>query len=176
MRPAELETDRLRLRRLYTRDIPALRELLADERVRRTTLQAPRRAWRAWAEAYWQVRVDHASLALEERASGACLGFLRLCSGTVGFELRPAYWNRGFMTEALGAVVGHQPLVTWSGVVFARNRASRRVFEKCGFVLARHGLYCGHDCVFYERAPLSLPVALPVCLPHASAARTTVPA
>lgn len=160
VRPPGIETSRLLLRRTLTRDVPWLRELLVDERVRRTTLQRRSGAWQSWVEAYLGVRCNDARWAIVEKRSGEGLGWILFDDWShpplpsIGFELRPAYWNRGFMTEALRAAVEHRleargdPALR--GVVFDGNRASRRVFEKCGFRLVMAGPYEGHSCVFYQ--------------------------
>jgi len=55
----------------------------------------------------------------------------------IGYELDPAFWGRGFMTEAVRAVVacGHQQfklnrIEAWT---LPGNPASDRVLEKSGF-------------------------------------------
>ena len=53
----------------------------------------------------------------------------------VGYILHPDFWNRGYMTEALRAVVGQLFLAGFDAVragYFEENAASRRVMEKCG--------------------------------------------
>jgi ribosomal-protein-alanine N-acetyltransferase len=78
------------------------------------------------------------------RRSAAFLGAIRFNSfekkwrsGMIGYELDPAFWGRGFMTEAVRAVVacGHQQfklnrIEAWT---LPGNPASDRVLEKSGF-------------------------------------------
>lgn len=55
----------------------------------------------------------------------------------VGFVLAVSKWGHGIMTEALTAVLefarGHLLLRRVSGTCDPENRASARVFQKCGF-------------------------------------------
>ncbi|PWC53238.1 GNAT family N-acetyltransferase [Azospirillum sp. TSO22-1] len=79
-----------------------------------------------------------------ERPTGDAIGAVRFnyvippwkCGG-IGYELHPRAWGRGFMTEALRAVVGcgHRVfglnrIEAWT---LAGNGASDRVLEKVGF-------------------------------------------
>jgi ribosomal-protein-alanine N-acetyltransferase len=63
-------------------------------------------------------------------------------SAEFGYWLGEAFWGRGIMTAAARAVapwaLEHFRLVRLESWVFARNIASMRVLEKCGFV--REGL------------------------------------
>lgn len=64
------------------------------------------------------------------------LGPFRSCF--VGYGLSGQYWNQGYMTEALERVVAFAfdevKLHRIEGNVMPRNRASRAVLEKCGFL------------------------------------------
>ena len=82
------------------------------------------------------------------RAIGSC-GFFHVRRGTrsveMGYDLHPDYWNRGFMTEALQAVLGFTfspantlPVHRIEALVAPGNLASIRVLEKLGFT--REGL------------------------------------
>ena len=55
----------------------------------------------------------------------------------IGYKLRPAYWDRGIMTEALGAVLEYgfleMGLNRVEALVDPRNGASMRVMAKLGF-------------------------------------------
>lgn len=56
----------------------------------------------------------------------------------LGYWLGEAYWNKGYMTEALTALIAHYFATTKNGSLtsgmYADNTASRRVQQKLGFV------------------------------------------
>jgi [ribosomal protein S5]-alanine N-acetyltransferase len=159
VRTPELLTPRLRLRALATRDIRAVKCLLADPDVQKTTLLVEALpGWLAWINAYLQVRMSASTWAIANRQTDECLGTISVDHGarefpTVGFELGRAHWNQGIMTEALGAVLqtlwkaGERGVI---GIVFEENLASQRVFEKSGFRLTGRDTFEGHKCVFFE--------------------------
>lgn len=55
----------------------------------------------------------------------------------VGYELHPDNWNKGYATEAIGAVLSYgfqeMDLNRISAIVYIENQASNRVLEKIGF-------------------------------------------
>jgi ribosomal-protein-alanine N-acetyltransferase len=69
------------------------------------------------------------------------------------FGLLPAYWHRGFATEAGEAALrylfaqGHDH--AW-GATDPPNVASMRVMERIGMTFDRHGTLDGLDAVFYR--------------------------
>jgi ribosomal-protein-alanine N-acetyltransferase len=78
-----------------------------------------------------------------------------------GYDLRPEYWNRGIMTEALGAVINFT--FNKAGVnrieasVSNENNASIKVLEKLGFVkegVMRKRSYWGGR--FYDMVMMSI--------------------
>ena len=85
-----------------------------------------------------------AGFALTERSTGRFVGMIGLKpeEGTgsyrVSFLLGPAFWGRGYATQALHAVVGYAQTVlfarTLSAYVVGENQSSRRVPAKCGFL------------------------------------------
>ena len=85
----------------------------------------------------------HFDAVLQERGFGDVCGTLRLSlrepgSGDIGYAIRPEYWNRGFATEAVAALLaeGRASLglrEVWATVDPA-NAASCRVMEKLGFL------------------------------------------
>ena len=76
----------------------------------------------------------------------------------LGYILHPDCWNRGYMTEALAAVIGELLRVGYAAVVagyFEENAASGRVMEKCGMELTgeeENIEYRGktHRCLYRE--------------------------
>jgi ribosomal-protein-alanine N-acetyltransferase len=105
---------------------------------------------------------------IEDAASHAVIGAIRFNRfdkkwkfGVVGYELHPAFWGRGLMTEALRVVVrrGHQEfrlnrIEAWT---LPGNAASDRVLEKAGFqyegTLRQRGWFkdAFHDCRMFGR-------------------------
>lgn len=75
-------------------------------------------------------------------------------SGEITYFIGEAYWNKGFATEAVLAMLGFAfqdlELERVQGRCMVRNPASLRVMEKCGFLLegvARHEV---KKCGIYE--------------------------
>ena len=76
----------------------------------------------------------------------------------MGYALHPDYHNRGFATEAFGAVIDHifaQGFEEILAGAFEENAASMRVMEKCGMKRTKMTAeieYRGivHSCVYYS--------------------------
>lgn len=72
-------------------------------------------------------------------------------SAEIGYELLPAFWNRGYMTEALQVLLAYAfevlQLHTISANIDPGHVASRRVLEKLGFVREAHF----RENYFFER-------------------------
>lgn len=96
---------------------------------------------RAAHEAHWaRVLCEPANIARTIVVGGRVVGNIGSWPGEghreVGYWLGREYWGRGYATAALAAFlaeVRERPLYAH---VVAHNRGSRRVLEKCGFVLA----------------------------------------
>jgi ribosomal-protein-alanine N-acetyltransferase len=62
--------------------------------------------------------------------------------GEIGYELSPACWNRGLMTEALSAITAYTfsayKLHTIEANIAPANLASERVLQKLGFIKEAH--------------------------------------
>jgi len=81
---------------------------------------------------------------LKLRDTNKCIGAIRINSiekkakcGLIGYELHPDFWNKGYATEALNAVVSHahqvmslHRLEAWTTV---GNKASEKVLLNNGF-------------------------------------------
>lgn len=85
----------------------------------------------------------HYDAVLQERGFGEVIGTLRVTwrgrgYGDLGYAIRPEFWNRGFATEAVRAVLAEARdslgLREMWATVDPANGASRRVMEKLGFV------------------------------------------
>lgn len=143
----ELTTERLMLREFNQQDWPAVLAYQSDPRYLR---------YYPWVErtpeevqVFVQMFIDQREerprtkfqLALILKPDSQLIGNcgIRLESssafqGDIGFELAPKYWNRGYATEAAGAILrfGFTRLNlhrVWSWCI-ADNRASARVLEK----------------------------------------------
>ena len=75
----------------------------------------------------------------------------------MGYAYLPAYYNRGYATEAFQAAIAYlfgQGFTTVLTGAFSQNTASLRVMEKCGMVRQSHTdaiAYRGmtHTCIYY---------------------------
>ena len=145
-----ITTHRLHLRELTHADAPALFALRADERVMRHIPRPPARAIEDALELIERISRDRAAnegitWAIAPRTGGdmiGTIGYYRLKPehhrAEVGYLLAPAEWGKGFMSEALAAVVreGFQRFGFHSieAITDPRNTASNRVVEREGFV------------------------------------------
>lgn len=146
----ELETRRLRLRRLTMRDAQDVFAYSRDPQVARYVL------WEAQtslsdARAYLRFMLrkyrlgEPASWGIEWKESGQIIGTIGFmwiqrenASAEVGYSLARSFWNRGIMTEALQEVIRFG----FSGMNLNRieaqhetqNPASGAVMRKCGMV------------------------------------------
>jgi RimJ/RimL family protein N-acetyltransferase len=148
-----LETKRLKLRAPRRGDVKAIATLANDRRIAENTSRIPHpygvedaKHWIAAANATDEETAFLITLA-DGTLIGACgLSFLRdTATPEVGYWLGAPYWNKGYATEALRALIdyafadcGHEAL---NGGARVTNPASRRVLEKCGFQWTGVGLY-----------------------------------
>jgi len=144
-----LRTGRLRLSPLMPRHAPALFPLLNDWEVVRMLAVVP---WplsladvEAHAEKHTKPNAESMEFAIvrDDVAIGVC-GIKRPDSGDpprrmprLGYWLGRPYWNRGYATEAIGALVDYAfrsfPHDVVGAGVFRDNAASRRLLERLGF-------------------------------------------
>lgn len=144
-----LRTGRLLLRGFSPADAPRVRELAGAREVAATTLTIPHpyedgmaEAWIRGHAAAWEQR-GRLSLAVTTEADGlvGCIGLSVVPDhghGEIGYWIGVPYWNRGFATEAAGAVLDHGFGELGLHRVVARhftgNPASGRVLRKLGMV------------------------------------------
>lgn len=147
--PDLLETPRLRVRPLLETDLPALLAINSDAEVTKFLGHAP---WQGMAEAEaWFRRISAAvangsalEFVIAARDSGAVIGragLFALESGNatadVGYLLGPAHWRRGYMREALTALIGcafqELGLRRLEARVEAGNVASMALLRRLGF-------------------------------------------
>ena len=147
--PNPIETGRLRVRLAAESDLPALLEVNGSEEV---TALLPYTRWTSMAdgEAWFQrmKNIQDTGLALQfvvankstDIAIGTCLLF-RFEEGSaraeLGYVLGRAHWGRGYMQEALEALIGcvfeSMGLRRLEAEVDTRNRASARLLQRLGF-------------------------------------------
>jgi len=143
-----LETERLILRALAPDDRSAVFENYSDPDVAEWFFDQP------------LMQIEQADRVIErflkKTAEGSCLAwavllkesgeFVGTCSyenldaalhGEIGFDLAKKYWGRGYMTEALDAVIAYGftvlGLIRIRADTYSRNSRARRVLEKLGF-------------------------------------------
>jgi RimJ/RimL family protein N-acetyltransferase len=145
-----LETKRLALRAPRLADAKTVAMLANDRRIAENTARIPHPYKTADAERF----IGGASKAGEvvylitlrdKTVIGACGIMLREDTPELGYWLGVPYWNQGYATEALHAVIdyaftdlAHEAVQAGARVT---NPASRRVLEKCGFQWTGVGLY-----------------------------------
>lgn len=147
-----LETARLRLRHLTLDDAPFMLTLLNDpsflanigDKGIRTLEQARRFLLDSHIASY--ARHGYGHYLVEHKDTGESMGTCGLINRTfigeidIGFAYLPAYWSRGYATEAAQAVMDHARRVLGIegivAVVAPHNRDSIRVLEKLGLHLA----------------------------------------
>jgi RimJ/RimL family protein N-acetyltransferase len=137
-----LATARLVLRAPRRGDVKAIATLVNDRRIAANTARIPHpyaiedaeqfiaSVNKREGEACFVITLDGAPI-------GICSVDLREDGPELGYWLGVAYWDRGFATEALRALIDHtfgdlehETLISGAPV---NNPASRPVLEKCGF-------------------------------------------
>lgn len=104
-------------------------------------LKAPEEALDAIVNIYWS---KPGIYAIELKESGKCIGCLDLRVHSehdklsFGYVLNPNYWGKGYMTEALSAVMELSfeklDLNRVESTHYVGNEGSGRVMEKCGMI------------------------------------------
>jgi ribosomal-protein-alanine N-acetyltransferase len=146
-----IETPRLRLRAFALADAPDVFAYASDPLVSRYT-SWPTHQSVADSVAFIEWVLDHPTgkhtwaicRACDPRVIGAIAFGLTASAGEarIDYALARPHWNQGLMSEAARAVLawGFHQYPTVGRVIscaVARNTASRRVMEKCGFTFER---------------------------------------
>ena len=133
-------TPAVELREVRESDLPILYENQADP-VACAMAAFPSRDRDAFNAHWARILTDETVLAriilFGGEVAGTVNGFHRDGRRYVGYWLGRAYWGKGIATQAVAALLEIEltrPL--WAHVV-KHNVASRRVLEKCGFVVCR---------------------------------------
>lgn len=180
-----IETERLVLRRLMPEDAPDMfKNWASDPAVTRWLRWEPHKdvfetyaLLTAWAELY--KNPDYYQWAIQKKASGEVIGAISLVDDLLGEAYRDkwsgvdlsdgiwepgyclgrAFWGKGYMTEALRAVVDYWFTRTdgsWLTCCHAKgNPASGAVMKKAGFVYDHEAQYHKFDgtpvdCLVYR--------------------------
>lgn len=143
------ETERLVIRTLSLNDVPELTNILSDPEVMKYSIrgvcdEAATRRFIDWClECYASHRIG--PWALVEKASGKLIGFCGVSPEEVngveeiglGYRLAKQYWNKGFASEAVQAVLNdalsQKQLSSVVVIIEAENVASLKVAAKAGF-------------------------------------------
>jgi len=145
-----LETERLVLRAPRLADGKAIARLVNDRRIAENTARIPHPYGVADAEQFLaavnrQEGEATFAIVLKGELIGVCGIEPREAAAELGYWLGVPYWNRGYATEAVRAVIDHafgdlEHDALQAGARVS-NPASRRVLEKCGFQWTGVGLY-----------------------------------
>lgn len=170
-------TPRLRCRRWVAADLPQVFAVYADPQAMRFVgegqpiTQAQAGEWMAVTAHNYATR-GYGMFALEDRASGAVVGFCGIVhpGGQPEPEVKYAFarqaWGRGLATEAVAALLAHAHAAFGLDRIIATvaegNAGSQRVMDKVGARLAqRRTQPDGHTTLVYEWRPGDRPGTAP---------------
>ena len=144
-----LESDRLILRKMILTDAPQLFELrtgketmkfidkdkIASVQVAQEMIQSMDVQMQNNAAVMWGITLPGSAAII------GTIGFWRIVKehhrAEIGYMLKPEYWNKGYISEAINAVINYgfqkMKLHTIEANINPHNLASRRVLEKQGF-------------------------------------------
>ena len=145
----QLETERLLLRPWKVSDATVLYKLASDAEVGTNAGWPPHSSEEESRQIITTVFDNPTTWAIVSRVSNEVIGAIGYgpscdCNlpakndePTVGYWLGKAYWNKGYCTEALQALLAHiwqhTTITSLISGHFVDNPASGRVMEKCGF-------------------------------------------
>ncbi|ANU55556.1 GNAT family N-acetyltransferase [Acutalibacter muris] len=143
-----IETQRLFLRRWEHKDFKAYIPIVSDPEVMTPAGCQPAGTLEAASAMFARDLHNDLCYAIVLRETEEVIGRIKLQSDlrrfhvnslSVGYELRRDLWGRGYMTEALAAMVTFafekKKVDVLAASHYAENERSRRVIEKCGFKL-----------------------------------------
>lgn len=130
------------LRETIDADLPTLFEFQADPEA--SAMAAfPSRELSAFLEHEAKIRADPTTIACTIVADGRVVGSIGSWDAEgerdVGYWIGRDHWGKGFATAALRAFLELEPSRPLVAHVAEHNVGSRRVLEKCGFVLDHEG-------------------------------------
>lgn len=140
----EIQTKRLVLRPITMADKASVAYNANDKELADNTLNIPFPYTEDDAE-WWINKLQEPSdnvvfgITIDDKVVGA-IGLHKIIEGhmaEIGYWLGRDYWNKGYMTEALEAVIKYGfeelDLIRQYANVFVNNKGSAKVLEKCGF-------------------------------------------
>lgn len=145
-------TNRLKLEQVSLNDLPNIHDLHSDPEVDKyNTLGIPaniedtEQVLRRWLKHHERLERKSYTYAIRLLDSGQFAGLIALNTGKpdyrnaeVWYKLNPRYWNKGYVSEALTALLGFGftslNLHRIEAGVAVENLASIRVLEKAGFL------------------------------------------
>lgn len=149
-----INTDRLILRPFTKADAPEVQRLAGDKKVAETTLNIPHPYEDGMAEEWIATHKQSfnegraVSLAITDKADGRLLGAISLQivarhrRAEMGYWIGVPYWNKGYCTEAVKAMIEYGFEKLGLNRIYAhyivRNEASGRVMEKAGMKYEGH--------------------------------------
>ena len=157
-----LESERLRLRRIVPSDAPQIYRLYSDPEVTRhydletftdehqatDLIESYSARFERGIGLRWGICLESAEDAVIGTA-GYNLWLQTSYRAILGYDLAPTHWRRGFMTEALNAVLdfgfARMQLNRVEATVFPANQASHKLMRKLGF--AKEGLLREYEYV-----------------------------
>ena len=148
-RPPVIETEDLLIRPVFMRDANDIYQYTSDPEVARYVLWNPHRSISDTRSFIRYLRSLYrrglpSSWAVEHRSSGRVIGTIGFMgyspvhrAAEIGYSFSRLYWNHGYATQALSAVIhyaftSNPSLNRLEAQHDIRNRASGRVMEKCG--------------------------------------------
>jgi RimJ/RimL family protein N-acetyltransferase len=129
---------RVFLRAVNELDLPVFFEQQRDPESNAMAAFPPRE--RDAHTAHWaKIMADHSTLLRTIQCDGAVAGHIVSWNNTgsreVGYWLGREYWGQGIATQALALFLEEEPTRPLVAHVAKHNIGSRRVLEKCGFVV-----------------------------------------
>lgn len=126
------------LRGVVSDDVPVFYEHQIDAEANEMA-GFPPRSWDAFATHWGRILEDESTVnqtvLVNGQAAGSIASFLQNGEREVGYWLGREFWGRGVATQALRAFLTCEARRPLYAHVARHNVASRRVLEKCGFIL-----------------------------------------
>jgi RimJ/RimL family protein N-acetyltransferase len=128
----------LRLRDVEASDIPIFFEHQCDPDA--THMAAfPARSWNDFTAHWTKILADKTvitqTILFNDQVAGTIVSFEQGGQREVGYWLGKPFWGHGLATQALILFLEHVQIRPLYAYVAKHNIASRRVLEKCGFVI-----------------------------------------
>jgi RimJ/RimL family protein N-acetyltransferase len=114
-----------------------------------------------WGRVLTDPTVVVRTILYEGQVAGNVVSFVQDDRREVGYWLGRAYWGRGITTQALAAFLAQVRARPLYAHVAKHNVGSRRVLEKCGFVVCGEATFPDADGTLGEEFILVLPASPP---------------